>query len=203
MGQHRNRHGLRNLLLILAGLSLAEGNRRWNERFVVHSLTPEQVAGSDGHLRDGRRVVVQSILPAPPEKVWAKVKDPTTLLEVTHPLLGFIVRDGRPFEDVWQPGGMVSLDLLGMGLVPLGRHDITVSRIDEGKREIETRETGRLAAIWNHLIRVEPYDDNQTLYTDRVDLAAGSLNEIAGRVAHFFFRYRQTRWQHLVRSMPA
>lgn len=201
MGNQRNRHGLRNLLLLLAGLSLLEGNRRWNTRFALATHDVAQVKGPDGQLRNGRRVVVQSVLPATPAKVWNRVKQPATLVEVTHPLLGFVTRDGRPLPEELQKGDTSRLRLLGLGVVPLGNHDITITRIDNKKREMATSESGQLAPIWNHTIRVEAGDKGQSLYTDQVDLAAGPLNPIIGQFAYFFFRYRQTRWQRLARQL--
>lgn len=201
MGKHRNQHSLRNLLLILAALALLDRNRRWNESFLEASLGVIQVAGPDGKPRNGRRVVVQSVLPATPSKVWERVKQPATLVEVTHPFLGFVTRDGRPLPDEWQKGETTSLRLLGLGVIPLGNHDITITRIDNKKREMDSSESGQLAAIWNHTIRIEAGDKSQTFYTDQVDLAAGPLNPILGQFAYFFFRFRQTRWQQLARQL--
>lgn len=201
MRKHRNQNGLRNLLLILAAASLIDGHRRWNETFHSASLGVIQIKGTDDKLRNGRRVVVQSMLPAPPSKVWERVKQPETLVEVTHPFLGFITRDGRPLPKKWQKGDTASLRLLGLGVIPLGSHDITITRLDNKKRELESAESGQLATIWNHTIRVEAAGEGQTRYTDEVDLAAGPLNPILGQFAYFFYRYRQTRWQRLAHKL--
>jgi hypothetical protein len=201
MAKHRNHNGLRNLLLILGVVALWDRNRRWNETFQAASLGATQVNGPDGKPRNGRRVIVQSVLPASPSKVWDRARQPATLVEVTHPLLGFVSRDGRPLPEKWQKGDTIRLRLLGLGLIPLGNHDIIVMRVDNKKRELKSAESGQLATIWNHTIRVEPSGEGQTLYTDEVDLAAGPLNPIIGQFAYFFFRYRQTRWQRLVRQL--
>ena len=197
----RNRHGLRNLVLVLGALALLDGNRRWNQRFVSTELGAAQIKDRAGAPRNGRRIVVQSVLDATPDKVWARVKQTSAWAEVSHPLLGFVTRDGRDLPEEWRPGEKVALRLLGLGAIPLGDHDIAVARVDDKTRELESHESGQMAAVWNHLIHVKPYGDGQALYTDEVDLVAGPLNPLVGQLAYLYFRYRQTRWQALARTL--
>jgi ligand-binding SRPBCC domain-containing protein len=198
MSQHKKRHGLRRLILLLLGsMALQMSLRRWAASFHTSSLTQAEVAGPDGR-RIGRRVVVQSVLDAPPDRVWALVKQPATFARVVSPLIGFTVAGGRPLPQAWRPNDTVTLNLRGFGLIPLGTHAITIHHFDEAARTAETREHGALTPIWNHTIRVQPHGDSQTLYTDQVDLDAGPLNPLAGPFALLLFQYRQTRWKSLV-----
>lgn len=198
MSKFRKRHSLRNLALILGGLVLLEGNRRWAATFHTSSLEPTAVEGPNGRMTNGRRVVVRSVLDAAPDTVWALVKQPATLAKVVQPILGFKLPDGRPLPQVWPLKQTVSLDLVGFGLIPLGPHAITIHRFDEDEREAETHERGVLTPVWNHTLRVQPFGDAQTLYVDQVDLDAGPLNPLIGPFALFLFRYRHTRWKSLV-----
>lgn len=184
-------------MLLLGAAALWDADRRWNERFVSAAHGFAQVKTADGKLQNGRRIVVQSTLDCPIDRAWALAKRSATMVEVAHPLLGFTTRDGRPLPDEWHAGDKVSLRLLGLGVVPLGRHDIEIVRVDDDKHEMMTRETGQLVAVWQHVLRFEAQGDSRTLYTDEVTLAAGPLNPFVGSLAFLLFRYRQTRWQKL------
>lgn len=201
MNGKKSRGGIRNLIIAIVVLALFELNRRWNEKFVKVVSRPAPVEDSQGRSRSGRRVVVQSILDTPPEMVWALAQRPAMLAEVTYPLLHFYTRDGRPLPSVWREGGVTNLNLYVLGLLPLGHHTIEVERIDPSSGEIQSRETGSLVEVWDHLIRIEPFGEGQTLYTDEIDIAAGLLNPLVSQVALTFYRYRQGRWQELARSL--
>lgn len=201
MRAERNRHGLRNLMLMLGAAALWDANRRWNERFVTATRGWAQVVDEQGRPHNGRRIVVSSVLAAPPEKVWEAAKRSETLIYVAHPLLSFIPLDGRPLPETWQEGATAQVRLLGLGLLPFGQHAIAVARIDDRNRVMETRESGQLARIWNHTIRVEPGGEGRTLYTDELELSAGALNPLVAAFAYVFFRHRQTRWQALAPTL--
>jgi len=194
----RNKNGLRNLMLLLGGMALLEGNRRWAATFHASSLEPAGVIGEGSAISNGRRVIVQSVLDATPETVWEWVRRSATFSEVVHPFISYTARDSRPWPTIWQVGDTVSINLLCFGLIPLGAHEITISRIDEDKHVAETRERGTLTPVWNHTIRVQPFGERQTLYTDQGDLDAGLLNPLIGPFILFLFRYRQTRLKSLV-----
>lgn len=183
-------------ILLLSGLAaLLVANRRWNERFVKVDTTTVPIDDSRGRIHRGRRVLVQSILNAPPELVWALAQQPAMLAEVSYPVLSFFPRDGRPFPSVWKAGAAAELNLYALGVLPLGHHTISVERIDPSAGEIQTRETGLLVPVWNHVIRIEPFGEDQTLYTDEVDISAGPLTPLVVQFALAFYRYRQSRWQ--------
>lgn len=196
-----NRHGLRNALLLLGAYAVWDANRRWSRRFLSASLGAAQVRDRDGRLHTGRRVEVHSLLDCPPDKAWQAVQTPVLLAHISAPLLGFKLRDGGALPEVWQAGETARLNLIGFAFLPLGQHDITVERIDGQKREIVSRESGLLAPVWNHTIRIEPAADGRTHYSDVVELAAGPLNPLVGNFAYLLYRYRQTRWQMLAPTL--
>ncbi len=199
MNSHPKRSGLYRLIwLLLGAIALTAALRRWTASFHTSSLAPADVAGPDGRRRRGRRVVVQSVLDAPPDRVWALVKQPATFARVVTPIIAFDMAGGRPLPPTWRPNDTVSLNLRAFGLIPIGTHAITIHHFDEAERVAETRERGALTPVWNHTIRVQPHGDGRTLYTDQIDLDAGPLNSLAGPFALFLFQYRQTRWKSLV-----
>lgn len=195
MSTQTTRRTAKGVVLLGGVAALLVANRRWNERFVKVDTSIVPVDDGRGRIHRGRRVFVQSILNAPPELVWALAQQPAMLAEVSYPVLSFFTRDGRPFPSVWKAGTTAEMNLYGLGVLPLGRHTITVEQIDPSAGEIRTRETSQLAPVWNHLIRIEPFGEDQTLYTDQVDISAGLLNPLVVQFALAFYRYRQGRWQ--------
>lgn len=192
---------VRSLALLSGAVALLIANRRWNERFAKVETSIVPVDDGHGRIHRGRRILVQSILNAPPELVWALAQRPAMLAEVSYPLLGFFTRDGRPLPSVWKEGATTELNLYGLGFLPLGRHVIAIDRIDPKTGEIQTRESSQLAPVWNHLIRIEPFGDGQTLYTDQVDISAGLLNPLVMQFALAFYRFRQSQWQDRADSL--
>ncbi len=189
-------------LLLLSGVAaLLIANRRWSERFVKVETAIVPIDDGHGRIHRGRRILIQSILNAPPELVWALAQRPAMLAEVSYPLLSFFTRDGHPFPSVWHAGASADLNVYGLGMVPLGRHTITIERIDPTAGEIQTRESSQLVPVWNHLIRIEPFGDGQTLYTDQIDISAGLLNPLVTQFALVFYRYRQSQWQDRADSL--
>ncbi len=186
----------------LAGVALAGWMlyHRWQETF--HTVRVESVVldNVEGTPRQGKRVRVQSVFNAPPDVIWAKVTQPALLTYVASPLITFEQRDGAPLPKMWHEGDVLHANLLGLGCIPLGPHTIHIERIDAARREIQSRENGRIAEIWWHFISVADYAGGRTLYTDEIDIYAGPLTDIVAGFARFFYCYRQTRWRDVVQG---
>ena len=174
--------------------------RRWQRSF--HAVETEDVVVNDrtGTPRQGKRVRVQSVFDAPPDVVWAEVTKPALLAYVTSPLLTFKRQGGAPLPDLWHEGDSIHFNLFGLGFIPLGPHTVNIERIDVAAREIQSRESGRMAEVWWHYVAVEDYPGARTLYTDEIDIYAGPLTGVVASFARFFYRYRQTRWRSVVRG---
>src|SRR5205814_10309082 len=89
------------------------------------------------------------------------------------------------------------------GIIPLGTHTIFLERIDSEAREIQSRESEWLVRRWDHLIRVRPAADGQTLYSDEILIEAGWLTAFVWLFAHWFYRHRQRRWRRVARRLVA
>lgn len=178
-------------------------DRLWDRAFEIVETTPFTLHAGDGRAMPGRRVRVASIFEAPPEEVWAKVTTPALLSQVAYPLLVFRRQDGAPLPEVWREGEALHLDLFGLGCIPLGPHTIEVACIDAEGREIRSHESGRMAEIWRHTITIEEAPGGRTRYTDIIDIYAGPLTGAVAAFARVFYRYRQTRWQAVLREQQA
>lgn len=184
----------------LGAIGLWVLEKRWNRSFVLANVSSTSIKAADEKLSLGKKVVVRSILACKLEKAWEQVRTSGLLLHVSWPLLKLLPdRYGMPA--IWDQGESACLRLYLFGLIPLGDHQIYIERVDPERFEIQSREYGRLAQVWDHHIALEPYGLDATLYTDEVIIYAGELTPIVAWFARFFYRYRQTRWQRLARGL--
>jgi hypothetical protein len=141
---------------------------------------------------------VESVLPASVGCVWAALQRTETLQHVAAPVLRFraVEPDGLPSH--WSEGVEANLRLYLFGFVPLGGHTIRLPVVDPDRGEIRSQESGRVAPVWNHTIRVSAVSDQATRYTDEVEIRAGVLTVFIWLFAHFFYRHRQRRWRKLL-----
>src|ERR1041384_6251076 len=114
------------------------------------------------------RVYVESVLSCPPEKAWEEVQRPALLREVTRPLMRFVSADPPQLPECWPQGATMRLKIYLFGIIPLGTHTIFLERIDSEAREIQSRESELLVHRWDHLVRIRPAADGQTLYSDEI-----------------------------------
>ena len=189
---------LRNLIFIMSGIALAFWlNRRWDERFISSTVTQVNLIDDLGNPQQGRKVRVQSIFNAAPERVWRAIQTPDLWQRVTYPLLTFTPTSGLEMPTKWQVGDRATFQLKGLGFIPAGQHTIQLESIDPEQKILRSRESGSVASLWNHTIFIEPHDEGRTLYTDEIDFYAGALTPFVAAFAYFFYRYRQTNWQKL------
>ena len=191
---------LRRIVTALTGVALVGwlGDKVWDRAFALVDTTPVELTDTEGCVQRGKRVRVRSVFDAPPDAVWARVTTPALLTYITYPLLSFRRQNGEPLPEVWREGDSLHLNLVGLGCIPLGSHTIRAERIDAERREIQSRESGRMAEIWWHFIAVDDYTGGRTLYTDEIDIYAGPLTGVVAAFARFFYRYRQTRWRRVI-----
>ena len=80
---------------------------------------------------------------------------------------------------------------------------MAMERIDPAAREIQSRESEWLVRRWDHLVRVRPAGDGQTLYSDEIIIEAGWATFFVWLFAHWFYRHRQRRWRRVARRLAA
>jgi hypothetical protein len=144
------------------------------------------------------KVSVQSVLKCPPEFVWDMVQTSALFFEVVRPVLAVKPLPGSLFPPRWQEGESVSCRVYLFGWLPLGRHTIRFDRIDQQRRQIQTKESGRLIRRFRHRIEVSRAAGGSALYSDEVELDYGPLTPLAGLVLRYFFRHRHRRWKTLI-----
>jgi ligand-binding SRPBCC domain-containing protein len=149
------------------------------------------------------KVYVESVLRCPPEKVWDEVQRPAVLLEIIRPLFRFVPAEGPQFPERWSEGATVRCKGYLFGVIPLGTHTIYIERIDAAAREIQTRESEALVRRWDHLVRIRPTSDGQTLYSDEIIIEAGWATLLVWLFAHCFYRHRQRKWRRIARRLVA
>jgi hypothetical protein len=147
------------------------------------------------------RVHVETVLPCPPDRVWAEVQTARLLWEVIDPFLRFEPVGGEAFPERWESGMTVRGRAYAFGRVPLGLHTIYYERVDHERREIQTREHGGLLRRWDHRMSVRPAPGRRTLYADEVEVEAGLLTPVVWAYAQFFYRHRQRRWRRIARRL--
>jgi hypothetical protein len=141
---------------------------------------------------------IQTVINVPAEKMWNELQMVSSLRHVAAPLLGFSACNDRPLPERWAIGEAYHLRISLFGLIPLGRHTIVIDAIRPDARAIVSKEHGRLARVWNHMIRIDPIDERRILYTDEIEIQAGILTVFVWLFAHVFYRHRQRRWKRLL-----
>jgi len=131
--------------------------------------------------------------------VWDAIQQPGTFRYVTRGVLGFPALRGR--EAAVEQGESVTGWLLLFHVLPLHRHTIRIVRLDPEDRTMETEEGGGVLHRWHHRLRAEPLPDGTTRYSDTVDIDAGRLTGVVATTSTWLYRYRQRRWQRLVRTL--
>lgn len=131
-------------------------------------------------------------------ELWDQISQTDSLQYVCAPILTFQPVHPNGLDGDWSPGQTYELTLRFLGLLPLGRHDITIIEIDPKKNRIVSSESGKLAKTWNHTIEFTEVSQDKIKYTDEVEIRAGLLTVPIWLFAHIFYRHRQRRWQNLL-----
>lgn len=132
------------------------------------------------------------------EQLWDRIVEPQSLQFVAAPLLRFEPLAAGELDGEWIVGKTYVVRLSSLGFIPLGRHRIKIVAIDKVTNTIESQESGSLARVWNHTIRLHPAGAGQLHYTDEIEIEAGLLTPFIWAFAHLFYRHRQRRWKALL-----
>jgi hypothetical protein len=147
------------------------------------------------------RVIVRTMIDAPAEEVWARLRTSALLRHVAAPLLRFKPLSPPTLPEVWTEGDYV-VGMYAFGVLPLGKQRIGIRILaDHGwPRRIRDDGGGRLVPVWRHDIQVSPAAPDRTLYCDEVEIRAGLLTPGVWLFAQLFYRWRQHRWRRLART---
>jgi len=127
------------------------------------------------------RVQLKLVLDAHPDAVWAALRTPAVLAEVSHPFFAFEPLSPRGLPKTWTVGPHPVFARMLFGLIPAGEQVIDIRYRERGEVRIIEDDggpvSGLLAVItnWRHRMAVSPAPDGGTLYRDRLDISAGLL----------------------------
>jgi ligand-binding SRPBCC domain-containing protein len=138
-------------------------------------------------------------LAAPATTVWGAVKTPAAFRAVTRGLISMPVIRHR--DAPWREGETVSGWVFLFGVVPFARHHLHVTRIDEDRMTLHSRERSGPIRRWNHDIVVVAAGPDRCVYRDRIDIDAGPLTAAVAAYARWFYRSRQRRWRALATEL--
>lgn len=149
-----------------------------------------------GKIVKAKKLTVSSEFPMPLEAAWEAVKTPKLLKLVTKKGKIKFVKDD--FPEVWQEKDTSSAKMRLFGFIPYGgKHYVFVERIDEVKKEIQTREWDKSVKVWNHFVQLRSTSPQSTAYTDEIIIYAKWRTGIVAQFAKSFYKYRQKRWRKL------
>lgn len=143
-------------------------------------------------------VRISTQLPCTADELWQRISRPQSLRFVAAPMLTFTSVEPGVLDRPWEVERDYALNLSLFGLIPLGRHTIRLVTIDRDQRLIISRESGRLARVWNHHISFQELQPGLVNYTDEIEVRAGLLTPVIWVFAHLFYRHRQRRWRVLL-----
>lgn len=137
-----------------------------------------------------------SVFPASKGEIFRKLQRLKTLQYIAYPMATFTPVDGN-HKLRWKEGTASSYKFRLFGIIPFGIHTIRVICFDSEKG-IYTNESNTHVPVWNHKILIEQLDDNNTKYTDIVDIAAGWKTVFIYLWAVCFYSHRQRKWIKLL-----
>lgn len=144
------------------------------------------------------KATISTLIQANENDMWEELQNVSSLMHVASPLLKFRPEKNHTIPEKWEVGREYKFWLFFLGVIPLGEHCITLAEINPGKKTIISNERGRLAKIWNHIIKILPYNEQAIQYIDEIDIKAGVLTIPIWLFAHVFYRHRQRRWKNVL-----
>lgn len=145
-----------------------------------------------------KSVIVTSTFHTSADEIWDKLQQLKTLQYITSPYATFSpVCDT---EMTWKKGQVSKFILKLFGFIPMGVHTINVIQFDKSALQIYTNEGNNSVPVWNHKIVLKRIGENQTLYTDEVEISAGWKTAFVYIWSKAFYKHRQKKWSRLLRT---
>ncbi len=175
--------------------------QRWNRQFLHFQIKTKGIPADTGQLHVGKQVQVMTRLNCPSDKIWQLLLTSGLTEYLSWPFLSFSPIDHQNLPALWTEAQPVLVRLRLFDVIPLGWHNIRVEKIDHAERIIKTQETGQFIPLWNHTIKLQPAEENQTVYMDTIDLYAASQTSVISSLVGWFMRYRQARLRRLAGAL--
>ncbi len=146
------------------------------------------------------RAKISTVLKTTERHMWEELQKVSSLMYVASPILKFKPQPGYSVPEKWLLGTEYKLKLFFLGIIPLGDYFIKLIEINQEENRIISYEHGSLTKTWDHTIQFHAIDDQTIEYSDEVEMNAGIFTFFVWLFAHFFYRYRQNKWQKLLDS---
>jgi hypothetical protein len=147
------------------------------------------------------RVFLETNLPCEADLAWSTVQTSALLMEIAAPLISLRPEHGQQMPARWPLGIAVRVRPRLFSILPLPTRTLVFERIDQGEREIQTREHDALIRRWDHRIHLQPAGEDTCRYTDDVEIQAGALTPLVWLFAQWFYRHRQKRWRRVAQRL--
>ena len=147
------------------------------------------------------KLKISSILNSTPEKIFSELQKPSLLQEVASPILKFKLVDKCQLPEKWEIEKVYTFNLYFLMYLYVGKHSISIKKIDYIKKQIISNEFGFLTKTWNHTIYVEEHANKKSHYTDEVEITADILTVFIWLFANLFYRHRQKRLGKIVEQL--
>jgi len=131
---------------------------------------------------------------------WRNLQKSELLEFVCKPRIKFKPLDGH-FPKSWKESEKISTKMLFYGFLPFGgTHTLYFEKIDQENKILQTKEWDDAAKIWNHKISLNQHTNKSIYYEDEVIIYGGILTGFITAWAKSFYKFRQRRWQLIVKN---
>jgi hypothetical protein len=150
----------------------------------------------NGNTKKGIKICISSKLNNSIEKIWDKLLNIETLIEICKPMARFNSITNEKILK-WETNKEYAFKLFISGFIPFGKHYIVLEILDKESKIILSKEHNAIVKIWNHKILLEYEEGNITKYTDEVIIYAGILTLFVAIWAKAFYKHRQKKWEKI------
>jgi len=148
----------------------------------------------NGKIKKGIKIIISSTLNNSAEKIWERILNIETLIEICKPMATFkSVTNEKNIK--WELNKEYVFTLFIYGLLPFGKHKILLEKLDKENKIILSKEHNNIVRIWNHKILMENSGENIIKYTDEVEIYAGIFTFFVAIWAKMFYKHRQKKWE--------
>ena len=151
---------------------------------------------NNGKIKKGIKIIISSTLNNSAEKIWNKLLNIETLIEICKPMATFKSKINET-EMKWEINKEYIFKLFIYGFLPFGDHKIILKKLDKENKIILSNEYNKIVKIWNHLIIIENLGENEIKYTDEVEIYAGIFTLFTAIWAKLFYKHRQKKWKRI------
>jgi len=149
---------------------------------------------NNGKTKKGIKIIVSSILNNSSDKIWDKILNIETLIDICKPMATFKLATKEKYRE-WELNNEYIFKLFIYGFIPCGNHRIILERIDEENKIIISKEHNNIVKIWNHIIKMENKGEEYIRYTDEVEIYAGIFTLFVAIWSIIFYKHRQKKWK--------